>query len=344
MNTPYPNIGNHFVWWTGVVEDRKDPKLAGRYRVRIVGAHTPNKADLPTDQLPWAQVMISVDGRSTPLLKEGEYVVGFYFDGQDGQVPIIMGVLPGVPVERRSHTEGFSDPRTGSALSNAPKSPTNVSVTNGSVSIREGQGKRNPKNLHESTLPRLARNEKITNTPIQLKRTSVSRAVPKAGGGNWSEPTTPYNATYPYNKVMETESGHILEFDDTPGSERIHIYHRSGTFEEIHPDGTKVTRIHSNAYEIVLSDKNVYIKGDVSISSGGNLNLKAGGSVNIEAGQEIVLNATTAIKSQAMQQTHTAMGPMSLNGIPMNLNGPAISPVPPAQPMVVVTNGSYSED
>jgi len=344
MNQPFPNIGTQFVWWVGVVEDRNDPKKVGRCRVRIVGAHTPNKADLPTDHLPWAQPMIPVDGSSSPVLKEGDYVVGFYLDGSDSQVPIVMGLVPGIPTEKRGQSEGFADPRTPSQLSQSPKSPESVTVVGGSVSIKNGNGKRNPKRLNESTLSRLARNEKITNTPIQLKKTSVTKGVPKAGGGTWSEPQTSYSAVYPYNRVMETESGHILEFDDTPGSERIHIYHRSGTFEEIHPDGKKVTRIHSSAYEIVLSDKHVYVKGDISITSGGNLNLKAGGSVNIEAGKEIVLNGTTGIKTQAATQSHVATGPMNITGLTLNLNGPSTSVIPPAQPIVVVTAGSFSEE
>ena len=47
------------------------------------------------------------------------------------------------------------------------------------------------------------------------------------------EPRTPYGAQYPFNHVRETESGHIQEFDDTPGRERIHEYHRAGTFYEL---------------------------------------------------------------------------------------------------------------
>ena len=48
----------------------------------------------------------------------------------------------------------------------------------------------------------------------------------------------PMISSYPNNHVYESESGHVQEFDDTPGAERIHTYHRAGTFEEIHPDGS----------------------------------------------------------------------------------------------------------
>ena len=47
------SVGN-FVWWTGVVEDRNDPKALGRCRVRIVGYHDQNKNEIPTEKLPWA--------------------------------------------------------------------------------------------------------------------------------------------------------------------------------------------------------------------------------------------------------------------------------------------------
>ena len=38
------------------------------------------------------------------------------------------------------------------------------------------------------------------------------------------------NTEYPYNRTYETESGHIVEFDDTPFAERIYEKHRTGTF------------------------------------------------------------------------------------------------------------------
>ena len=54
MNTTYFQGKDGFVWWNGVVEDRKDPLFLGRCRVRILGWHTANKSELPTDMLPWA--------------------------------------------------------------------------------------------------------------------------------------------------------------------------------------------------------------------------------------------------------------------------------------------------
>ena len=43
-----------FIWWQGVVEDRYDPLYLGRCRIRILGWHTEDKTDMPTESLPWA--------------------------------------------------------------------------------------------------------------------------------------------------------------------------------------------------------------------------------------------------------------------------------------------------
>ena len=90
----YPN----FAWWQGVVEDRNDPEKFGRYRVRIIGYHTLDKAILPTESLPWAIPMQSVTsaaisgvGVSPTGLVEGSAVIGFFVDGEEGQIPVVMG-------------------------------------------------------------------------------------------------------------------------------------------------------------------------------------------------------------------------------------------------------------
>ena len=57
------------------------------------------------------------------------------------------------------------------------------------------------------------------------------------------EPPSAYAAEYPYNNVVQTESGHFQEFDDTPGAERIRTQHRAGTYTEIRPDGSEVHKI-----------------------------------------------------------------------------------------------------
>lgn len=77
----------------------------------------------------------------------------------------------------------------------------------------------------------------------------------------------PYvSAKYPLNHVYESESGHIMEIDDTPGGERLHREHSSGTFEEIHPTGDKVVKVVGSNYEIIAGSSNVIISGDVNLT------------------------------------------------------------------------------
>ena len=79
---------------------------------------------------------------------------------------------------------------------------------------------------------------------------------------------------YPYNKVHQSESGHVFEVDDTLGKERINLHHRSGTFHEIHADGSEVTRIVNNNYTAILKDDKVFIAGNTDLQVGyGNVNI-----------------------------------------------------------------------
>ena len=104
-----------FIWWIGQVVDQT--KWAGnlsgtptkttkeqkgfdfRYKVRIMGYHTASQADLPNEDLPWASVLLPVTAgvsggaMSTPNLRQGDFVQGYFMDGEDAQQPVIMGVL-----------------------------------------------------------------------------------------------------------------------------------------------------------------------------------------------------------------------------------------------------------
>lgn len=93
-----------FVWWIGVVENRDDELGIGRVQVRIFGYHSESQADLPTSDLPWAQVMMGTNNASksgvgsAPVgMQVGTHVMGFFADGKNAQMPIVMGTLLGAP-------------------------------------------------------------------------------------------------------------------------------------------------------------------------------------------------------------------------------------------------------
>lgn len=265
-----------FIWWFGYVEDRLDPLKLGRLKVRCVGWDADNKMQVPTDALPWAQVSFPMNNTNPYAPKEGDMVVGFFADGESAQQRIVFGALPSIPLNSANPQEAYSDPREDS-LADAPR-PTESKEYNtdgsGIVLTEKPQADPYPINLDEPTTSRIARNETIEQTFIQERIDNVVTEVKtynkESELSTWNEPETMYNAVYPYNNVMETESGHLIEYDDTPGAERIHIAHRNGSFTEWYPDGDKVEKITKDNYRIVMKDDHLYVMGTVRITVQGD--------------------------------------------------------------------------
>lgn len=138
--------------------------------------------------------------------------------------------------------------------------------------------------LIESDVNRLARKEKFEHWMFEAREgtrvTKVKTALLK--GSDWEEPPYLNAAVYPFNKTFESLSGHVEEFDDTEDFQRIHEYHRSGTYKEIHPNGDKTVRIVGDSYEIVAGAKSIQISGDCNLTVSGNLNQHVSGNWNIQ--------------------------------------------------------------
>jgi hypothetical protein len=287
---------NGFIWYTGIVEDRKDPLKLGRCKVRCVGWHAEDKMKLPTDALPWALPVMPINHVHTFAPKEGDMIFGFFADGENAQVPIMMGVYPNIPLKAANPQEAFSDPRTAGERAGAPRTPQSKDYkTDGSgITITEKpQAELYPRELDEPTTSRIARNDSdtISKTYIQERKDKVVKQVKTYDKATlkheWNEPPTAYNAKYPYNNVRETESGHIQEFDDTPGAERIHTAHRNGTFEELYPNGDRVHKITRDNYTIVMKDDNVYIMGQCRVTVQGDAEIYVQKNVNLRVDKNV---------------------------------------------------------
>ena len=287
-----------FQWFVGVVEDRNDPKTLGRVRVRCLGYHTEDLTKLPTSDLPWAHVMnpitsatVSGIGQSPLGAVEGTWVVGFFTDGSDAQQPMIMGTLPGVPAKlpTKDATRGFQDVTN----ANYPKYlETDVNRLAVNEKIEDDNGEISESNPH-STLTILSahRDLAVVISQIDVIFDVVAPIDSDLDTTFWDEPATEYNATYPRNHVYESEGGHIREIDATPGAERIHERHNSGSGYEIFPNGTKVTRVKGKNYNIVSDDEYCHIQGTAreTIDKGLRIRVNAegitGNNYNIEVGQ-----------------------------------------------------------
>jgi hypothetical protein len=202
-------------------------------------------------------------------------VVGFFQDGSDAQQPIIIGTLPGVPSELpdASSKKGFQDV----ANANYPKYKDETDVNRLAVNASDVVAGRTLENNPHSTLT-MRRSDRTTNVgradfdSVDVRRANTGVVIVDGDDGTaFSEPEIPYAAKYPHNHVHESESGHIREIDDTPGAERIHERHNSGTGYEIHPKGDKVTRVKKDNYDLVTGDDFAHIKGNSSTTTDGGV-------------------------------------------------------------------------
>ena len=370
-----------FIWWQGVVEDRHDPLFLGRCRVRILGWHTEDKTEMPTESIPWAfpiQPITSAAqtgvGISPTGPVEGTWVVGFFRDGEAAQEPVFFGTLGGIPEDQApdpSKQIGFSDPRIEKpdeehpfVLSNkrllsydvdadarVPRAPklvshfsgadiidvTKESTKNETTKIMSGIVGDNPQIqvvveeygsrsaypdinfMYEPTTPRSARgiygNFNEVSGPLSkyglINQKKKWRQALGAGFGvaentkdKWNEPDPEamYGARYPYNHVQQTESGHLIEMDDTPNKERLHWYHRSGTFTEIGSLGHRITKVVSedfkinlmNDYHRVVGSKYENIAGKLDVVSQKYFHKVKSGVFKVEAQGDIIFDNPTA--------------------------------------------------
>ena len=365
-----------FHWFIGVVEDRNDPLKVGRVRVRAVGYHTENKTILPTEDLPWATVMTSTEssgmsglGTTPHFLVLGTHIVGFFRD-VDCQEPVILGALPGAPGQYGNPNVGFADPTRRSEdtsevdynRSYYPKTPEESDInelargvlTATNPNFREGTRHIEVAAAGRDQFTVSTVNEDLTIDAVTFNTFSEPRV---ANSDNTISGT--YKPTYPLNHVYETETGHLLEFDDTPDHARINIFHNSGTYMELSKNGTRVNhtagdehntalnrftnikdnetltvngsmkilvntdRIEGQNFDIQIDDGanlNIQVdRGAANIVVKGNVNLKADGDLNANAAN-ISLNSEGKFNMIAGSDIKISGASVDIDGTPIDLN------------------------
>lgn len=267
-----------FVWWFGIVEDIGDPLQLGRVRVRCYNFHTLNAGELPTEDLPWAHVVMPVTsasyqgkGWSPTFLRIDTTVFGFFADGILAQHPIVMGTLPGIP----------------------QTNPDQVDAANVS------------EELHD--VNKLARGiNKLVEVKNQVYQTESDPIDPAPG--------FMFGAQYPFNKTFESERGHVVEMDDTPGAERIHLYHTGGSFVEI---GNGITVDKTNGVKLTSATQMMYTKsnGDMVVISDGVLQIYAEGAISMTSNKQISLSAPLININGQLGVTISSTGPVSISSV-----------------------------
>jgi hypothetical protein len=252
----------NLVWFMGVVEDRNEGAKLGRVKVRCFGFHTEDKILLPTADLPWAYLISGNYSSAITIPAENSWVWGFFIDGEYAQQPMLVGMMMGMPTQATLPSEGFS--------ANSQELPVF--------------------DLNQPDISRLARGENIEQTSVAYKNITAICGVPSADGTSWSQPNSPYNASYPHNFVHETKAGHVFELDDTPGAERINLYHTAGSYVEMDSNGTTVIKSGGNMYMVIEADGRISITGDYSVTATGSINLLAKNDMNIQVDGNLKTN------------------------------------------------------
>lgn len=247
----------------GCVEDNSsDPLKLGRVKVRIIGKHTPNKTS-PND----------FD----------------YIESKD--LPYAMPINP-VGASSISGVCNFSVPEINSIVVCGYFDEDGQELfyigTLGLIGKTKIEGfgdLSNPNPITEFPL-----SKQVTGTNELLAPVAATESL-------FPLPTSPYATVYPNNTVIQTKSGHVIEYDDTTGAERIRIYHKSASSDEFYPDGDTVS--HSVKDKYVSAKDNLNLSGDnANIQTKTDLIGNVGGKLKIEINTtcEILANGKTTIE------------------------------------------------
>ena len=188
-------LGNGFNWWIGQVEgvatDEKNNKGGYRYKVRIMGIHDQSIETLESEQLPWATVMYPITSGggqagafATPALRQGNVVFGFFMDGGQEQVPVIMGVLGNnLQTKLQTKTEltgglAYSGV-SGYAETEKPKLEAEDRVPDSDMTISKPASKE--QNIEKAVLSKLGGLKEMSNTMVP-KLQNIANQFDLGGG------------------------------------------------------------------------------------------------------------------------------------------------------------------
>jgi len=249
------------IFYKGVISRNDDPLQSGRCQVRILGIHTADETKVPNEHLPWAELLVpvSIAGGNSGIGLSAIPIPGtwvwVYLEGGDWNQPVIFGIVQGQNNIKRSSPDGFRDDSDIYPIDDR---------------------------LNETDQNRVARNKDLDLTIIKtIRDKNRDKNIFSNKGFSWSEMKEKNSLTkYPFNTVIETIGGSIIEYDSTKGNERITSLHKSGTYNEIQDNGDlqqkvvgeKKDIVNKNAYILIKGKKYEVIYDDVDMKYDSNIN------------------------------------------------------------------------
>lgn len=117
---------------------------------------------------------------------------------------------------------------------------------------------------------RTSRKARTSSTDTQLNKNSIQ------------EPEISVAPVYPKNRVIYSESGHLVEVDNTPGYERIHIKHANGTRVEFLPNGSVRFVAQKNRYTAIAGNEELVVRGNTSIVLESDASVRCEGDLEMQ--------------------------------------------------------------
>lgn len=251
--------------YIGVIEDNKDEKFAGRYRVRILGLDG-TKEDIATEDLPYARIMNNLfcGVGFTTFYKKGSYCIVWLPLGNRNN-PIILGLLQGIN-NQNEELEDFKDPDGVFPLADYKDKPdTNILSSSEDTYLynqifETESGHRIEicdKNPDKEDLPPYIRLTHCDGTILEFNNEKVE---------------------------LKTIGGNIVSIVDKEGDNEapsITITHPKGSIS-IDKEGNLSISVEK-AITVETQDKcDINVKGDCNITSDGNVNVK-GTKINLNS-------------------------------------------------------------
>lgn len=128
-------------------------------------------------------------------------------------------------------------------------------------------------------------NSNVRKAKEQLTKSQVQK-------GAISEPDSARQPIYGFNKTYVTKSGHLVEFDDSPGHERINIRHKTGSKYEIRPDGSVTVLAAKDRYTAIAGDDSLIVRGNVNVIIESDANIRVQGDCvqQVDGDYNVVVN------------------------------------------------------
>jgi hypothetical protein len=184
-----------FRWWIGQIPPAavQDKQINGggwgvRYKVRIMGYHPANEQELSNDDLPWAQVLIpptagtgGANRSASVMLTQGDVVFGFFLDGDNAQIPVIMGAFgKTAAVSTTDYSQPFS-PFTG-YTSRIPKPPKSV-LPQGEAGDQNAESQKSPRHTSPNQATNIGPNDvsysSVIGSTVQFANASPGSTIGK---------------------------------------------------------------------------------------------------------------------------------------------------------------------